>query len=171
MAVRADSTSTCSRPRRKRSPSLGHGTTIPSLAAQVWLTGGDVNAVTDATKILVVAGSAADGAATYPFEGTITISDNRVPSNVTTGANPPCKQRIVSPIPTTTSVQASGALLMRIDAKALFSNVDFSQLTKVSSTYVFSDDPSSPTYTQPSINLWTNLRSAGTYALSWSTTP
>ena len=153
-------------------PSLGHGTTTPSLAAQVWLTGGDVNAVTDATKILVVAGTATDdGAAAYPFEGTITISNNRVPANVTTGANPPCKQRIVSPIPTTTSIQASGGLLLRIDAKAFFANVDFSQLAKVSSTYVFSDDPSSPTYTQPSINLWTNLRSAGTYALSSSANP
>ena len=54
-----------------------------------------------------------------------------------------------------------------LGAKALFANVDFSELPKVSSTYVFSDDPSSPTYTQPSINLWTNLRSAGSYTFSW----
>ncbi|HEX4515561.1 MAG TPA: hypothetical protein VH054_18570 [Polyangiaceae bacterium] len=150
-------------------PSPGHGTTAPALAAQVWLTGGDVNAITDDTKILVVAGSASDdGGATFPFEGTITIGNNRVPSDVTTGANPPCKQRIVSPIGTTTSVQTTGGLLLRVDAKALFTNVDFSQLTKFSSTYGFSDDPTSTEYTQPSINLWTNLRSAGTYTFAWS---
>lgn len=153
-------------------PSLGHGTTTPALAAQVWLTGADVNAITDVTKILVVAGTARDdGGVVYPFTGTITIRTNRIPSNVTTGANPPCKQRIVSPIPTTTSVQTMGGLLLRVDAKALFANVDFSLLPNVASTYVFSDDPTSTAYTQPSINLWTNLRSAGTYTFTWSPSP
>jgi hypothetical protein len=146
-------------------PGLGHGTTTPSLAAQVWLTGGDVNATDDDTPILVVAGSASDDTgATYPFAGTITIGENRISSDVTTGANPPCKQRIVSPIATTATVATTGGLLLRVDAKRLFANVDFSQLAQGA----FSDDPNASDYTQPSINLWSNLRSAGTYAFSWS---
>ncbi len=153
----------------QRFSSLGHGTTTPSLAAQVWLTGGDVNAVSDATKILVVAGTARDDAGTdIPFEGTVTISTNRDSASTTAGTSPPCKQRIVSPIATTTTVATTGGLLLRVDAKRLFANVDFSKLAPDASGFAFSDDPSSPDYTQPSINLWTNLHSAGTYAFSWS---
>jgi len=147
----------------------GHGTTTPSLAAQIWLTGGDVNAVEDDTPILVVQGTATDDAnATYPFQGTITISTNRIPTNQTTGSNPPCRERIISPIPTTTTVQTTGGLLLRVDARQLFADVDFSALTQSGSTYVFSNDPSSASYTQPSINLWNNLRSTATYDFEWS---
>jgi hypothetical protein len=148
--------------------SLGHGTTTSSLAAQVWLTGGDVNAATDDTKILVVSGTAHDDDGTQiPFDGTITISTNRDTTDTTTGASPPCKQRIVSPIPTTVSVATTGGLLVRIDAKALFANVDFSKLAPSASGFSFSDDPSSADYTQPSVNLWSNLHSAGTYTFAW----
>ncbi len=150
-------------------PSLGHGTTTQSLAAQVWLTGGDVNALEDETKILTIVGSASDDTgATFPFAGSITIGTNRIPTNQTTGANPPCKQRIVSPIPTTTSVESTGGLLVRIDARRLFDDVDFSALPNANGTYTFSDDPSSASYTEPSINLWTNLHASGTYAFIWS---
>jgi len=149
-------------------PTPGHGSTYPTLVGQVWLTGGDIDSTSDVTKILVVAGTATDDAgANIPFEGSITIGTNRVPKNQTTGGNPICKQRIVSPIPTTVSVQSTGGLLVRIDAKRLFVNVDFSQLAKFSSTYGFSDDPTSAGYTQPSINLYSNLRSSGTYSFSW----
>ncbi|HEY1957930.1 MAG TPA: hypothetical protein VGH28_20055 [Polyangiaceae bacterium] len=149
-------------------PSPGHGSTYPTLVGQVWLTGGDVNATGDVTKILVVAGTATDDlGADIPFEGSITIGTNRVPSNQVGGGNPACKQRIVSPIPTNVSVQSSGGLLLRVDAKRLFVNVDFSQLEKFSSTYGFSDAPGTATYTQPSINLFSNLRSAATYSFSW----
>jgi hypothetical protein len=145
-------------------PTQGHGITTPAVAAQVWLTGGDVDSPTDATKILVVMGEAHDDSGTtVPFEGTITISDNRIPSNQTTGANPPCKQRIVSPITTSVAASATGGLLVRIDAKSLFVDVDFSKLQQ----NVFSDDPASADYTQPSIVLYGNLKSSGTYALSW----
>lgn len=149
-------------------PSDGHGTTYPTLVGQVWLTGGDINATDDVTKILVVAGTASDdGGTTIPFEGSITIGENRVPADQMTGGNPICKQRIVSPIPATVALQTTGGLLVRVDAKRLFVNVDFSQLQQFSSTYGFSDDPTSPDYTQPSINLYSNLRSAGTYTFSW----
>ncbi len=153
-------------------PSPGHGSTYPTLVGQVWLTGGDVNASSDATKILLVAGTATDDAgASIPFEGGISIGTNRVPSGQTGGGNPICKQRIVSPIPTSAQVQSSGGLLVRIDAKRLFVNVDFSQLRPFSGTYEFSDDPTSSDYTQPSINLYANLQSTGTYAISWEASP
>ncbi len=150
-------------------PVAGHGSTSPVLVGQVWLTGGDINAVTDLTKTLIVAGTATDDSgASIPFEGTLTIGANRVPSNQTTGGNPICKQRIVTPIQTSVAVQTSGELLVRIDAKRLFVNVDFGQLPKVSGTYAFSDDPTSTSYTQPSINLYANLRATGTYSFLWT---
>lgn len=102
-------------------PSLGHGTTTTALVGQVWLTGGDVNALDDATPILVVSGVARDDAgASIPFSGTVTIASNRLPANDSTGADPICKQRIVSPIPTTTSVEPTGRMLLRVDARRLF---------------------------------------------------
>lgn len=154
--------------------SLGHGTTSAAIVGQVWLTGGDVDTTEDTTAILAVSGIAQDDfGATIPFDGTITIGSNRAPQSTSTGADPICKQRIVSPIPTSIVVHATGALVLRIDARRLFTNVDFAQLTLASgaSTYAFSDDPASASYTQPSINLYENLRAEGTYAFSWEAAP
>ncbi len=149
-------------------PSYGHGTTYAAIVGQIWLTGGDVNTIASTTQVLVVAGTATDDTgANVPFEGAVTIGSNRSSPNATTGADPICHQRIVSPIPTTASVQTTGGLLVRIDATRLFTNVDFSQLQQFSSTYGFSDDPTSTSYTQPSINLYDNLRSTGPYTLTW----
>ena len=153
-------------------PVDGQGTTIPpARVGQVWLTGGDFNAVVDTTPILIVAGTASDdGGATIPFEGTITIGSNRQATGAQgAGANAICKQRIVS-IPTDVTVKPTGGLLLRIDPRQLFTNVDFSQLTKLpDATFTFSDQPGSPEYTQPSRNLFQNLESAGTlYTFSWS---
>jgi len=162
--------------------SRGHGTTLGVQAAQVWLTHGDVDTIADPNPypILDVEGTASLGNDVRPFVGQITISNNR--SNTAgnfPGAYPICKQRIVSPIPTTVGVQAQGGLLLTIDARQLFNNVDFGQLTKVSGSYVFSDDPSdsnpnsSTFYSQPSANLYSNLMSAGNasgpdlYSFSW----
>ncbi len=146
-------------------PAPGHGATTPALVGQVWLTGGDVNAVDDATEILVVSGVARDDAgATVPFSGTITIGKNRLPSGEATGADPICKERIVSPIQTTIAVEPRGSLVLRVDARRLFSNVDFSALVGGA----FSDDPSLADYTQPSINLFANLHSTGPYTFEWA---
>jgi hypothetical protein len=85
----------------------------------------------------------------------------------------------VTPIPTDVTVENGGGLLLRIDPRLLFNNVDFGQLGQFSDTYGFSDDPSdgnpeSPTfYSQPSANLFDNLLSAGTvhgpnvYSFEW----
>jgi hypothetical protein len=150
-------------------PASGQGTTLPpALLGQVWLTGGDINATEDTTPILVLAGTADQDGTTIPFEGKITIGSNReAGGSALAGADPICKQRIVS-IPTAVSVRSTGALLLRIDPRLLFVNVDLSQLTKFSSTYGFSDDPTSPDYTQPSLNLYQDLHSAGAlYTFSW----
>jgi hypothetical protein len=153
-------------------PEGGHGTTTSALAGQVWITGGDVNDATDETPILQIAGTAEKDGKSYPFTGTITIAENRQQdtSSGAAGGSPICKQRIVSPIPTNVQVDGAGGLLLRIDPRLLFTNVDFSQLVATSpGMYAFSDDPSSSTYTQPSINLYANLHSGGAvYAFSWS---
>ncbi len=39
-----------------------------------------------------------------------------------------CKERIVSPIPTSIRVRAGGALWLRVDPRQLFTNVDFGAL-------------------------------------------
>ena len=147
-------------------PAQAQGSTIPAaLVGQVWLTGGDINATTDATPILVLAGTAHDATgAVIRFEGRITINAQAATGEAA-GQDPVCKRRIVS-VPTSVSVQTTGGLLLRVDPRLLFVNVDFSQLTKTGDTYEFSSDPSSD---QASLNLYNNLRSAGAlYTFSWS---
>ena len=163
-------------PVPQRFPVLGHGTTLPALVGQVWLTGGPVDQTTDVTPILVIEGTADRAGDVRPFRGQITISSNRQESSGTSaGANTICKQRIVTPVPTPgVTIQHDGGLLVRIDPRILFVNVDFGALGKFSTGYGFSDDPSqtdpaSPLYySQPSANLYQNLHSAGAlYSFTW----
>lgn len=163
-------------PLPQRFPALAHGTTLPALVAQVWLTGGPIDSAVDARPILLLEGTADRAGDVRPFTGSITISSNRAPQGGTSaGASPICKQRIVTPIPTpNVTIQHQGGLLLRIDPHGLFVNVDFGALGKFSSGYGFSDipseaDPSSPLYySQPSANLYQNLHAAGSlYQLSW----
>jgi hypothetical protein len=146
----------------------GQGTTIPpALAGQVWLTTGDVNSP-DTTPILTIAGTAERDGTTMPFTGTITIGTNHEETGTEiAGGDPICKEHIVL-IPTSVVVGTTGGLLVRIDPRLLFVNVDFSQLTKFSDTFGFTDDPGSPDYTQPSLNLYQNLHSSSAYSFSWS---
>jgi hypothetical protein len=62
-------------------------------------------------------------------------------------------------------------LVLRVDPRQLFVNVDFGALQPLkasSGVYTFSDDPASAGYTQPSRNLYQNLHSAGgLYIFSW----
>ncbi len=156
-------------------PRSGHGTTLEAIVGQVWLTGGAVDQTNDATPILLLEGTADRDGDVRPFKGQITISTNRLEQGGTTaGSNTICKQRIVSPIPTSITIQHAGGLVLRIDPRTLFVNVDFGALVKFSSDYGFSDDPSqtdpkSPTvYTQPSANLYENLHAGtGLYAFEW----
>ncbi|MEO6572512.1 MAG: hypothetical protein ABIP89_01645 [Polyangiaceae bacterium] len=151
-------------------PELGSGSTLPSRVAEVWLTGGDVNALDDDTVVLDVAGTADRAGQIYPFSGQVTIGQNRAGSDVggaLPGAHPLCKQRIVSPILASITSADGGLLVLHLDPKALFTNVDFSQLAKTSDAppaYAFSDTIED----QPSINLYQNLRAAGPlYRFDW----
>jgi len=169
-------------PVPQRFPSLGHGTTLGALVAQVWLAGGgddhDVDELSDTTPILVIEGTADRAGELRPFSGQITIASNRQPTGgAVAGSNTICKQRIVSPIPTRVAIAHTGGLVLRVDPRQLFVNVDFAQLGKLTNGYGFSDDPSqldpkSPLYySQPSVNLYQNLHSAGTqsplYSFVW----
>jgi hypothetical protein len=149
----------------------GEGTATHALAGELWLTGGDVNATDDNTVILDTAGTANDGTRSMPFEGQVTIGQNRaiLPSSpALPGSSPICKQRIVSPIPVDLTPQAGGALLVRINPAGWFRNVDFSALgasAESPGVYAFLDNNSD----QPSLNLYSGLRMVDpeTYDFIW----
>ena len=81
------------------------------------------------------------------------------------GASPICKERIVSPIPTSLQIERQGALWLRVDPRRLFTNVDFGALAADGDHFSFRDDSSD----QPSANLYNNLKQGGgLYAFSWA---
>jgi hypothetical protein len=145
-------------------PTRGNGTDAQTLAAELWLTGGDIDADTDRTVLLDVAGTATRGAETFPFEAQLTISGNRVtpPRNpALPGSNPLCRQRIVSPIPFEARLAEGSQVALRVDPRAWFDAVDFSTLTRTSDSplaYRFIDDQSSSS--QADKALFAALRSA-----------
>jgi hypothetical protein len=113
-------------------PLPGQGTADPAVEADVWLTGGDINAEDDSTPILQVAGTASKGMQSWPFTATVTIGQNRaVPvQNVSMpGAYPICHQRIASLIPINFTMQNGGTLVLRVDPRGMFNAVDFTTLT------------------------------------------
>jgi len=142
----------------------------PALVEQVWLTGGDINAVADTTPILVIAGTATEGVAAFSFTGTVTIGANHASSGGTGGGDSICQERIVSPIQDPLTIQTTGGLLLRIDPRPFFVDVDFSRLPADASTggYAFGDDPSVPAYAPTGQNLYSNLRSTAPYGFSWT---
>jgi hypothetical protein len=149
-------------------PTRGRGTTLEARAGQVWLTSNDVNLAnvpSPPTVILDLLGSAERDGEVRPFEAKLTIASNRVDtSGSAAGGSPICKERIVSPIPTTIRVESTGALWLRVDPRLLFTNVDFGALEARGDVYVFKDDSSD----QPSANLYNNLKQAGPlYDFSW----
>jgi hypothetical protein len=119
------------------SPSLttfttsAQGTLNRALEADVWLTGGDINATEDMTPILQVAGTATRAGGSWPFEGTVTIGTNRAispPNAAMPGANPICRERIASLIPIDFTLTNGGTLDVRVDPRGMFDGVDFSTL-------------------------------------------
>jgi len=157
-------------PERQTFPVTGEGVTAPpAIVAQVWLTGGRVDHPDDATPILKVEGTGEKGGDTRPFAGTITIGYNRLQSGAdgnAAGAAPICKQRIVTPIPVSLALQKTGSLLLRMDPRYLFVNVDFSALPASGDAFGFTDDVAQKD--QPSLNLYNNLRAASRlYTFEW----
>lgn len=149
-------------------PSTGFATSEPALSGEVWLTRGDVNERASSTRVLRVSGSAERGGKTYPFHGELSIGQNRVvePTDpALPGQHPICKQRIVSPVPVDLAASEGRSLLLRIDARGIFANVDFATLPEGGDAYVFSDENGSD---QASDNLYAGLRRAsGVYSFSW----
>jgi hypothetical protein len=124
------------------SPSLttfsktAQGTANKAVEANVWLTGGDINAAEDSTPILQVAGTASRNGDSWPFDATITIGSNRAiaaPNAGMPGANPICRQRIASLIPVEFTLSDGGTLDVRVDPRGMFNGVDFSTLAPMGS--------------------------------------
>lgn len=145
----------------------GDGTSDEARTAELWLTGGDVNADEDPTRILDVAGTATKGDTTIAFEGQVTIGSNwqqQAADPSLPGAHPVCKLRIVSPIAIDLAPRDGGTLLLRVDPRAWFANVDFAQLPISEGTARIADAPTD----SASANLFAGLHaSTGAYALSW----
>jgi len=145
-------------------PVAGNGTDAQTRSGELWLTGGNIDATVDRTVLLDVEGTATKGADTYPFNGTLSISSNRVvpPSNpALPGSNPLCRQRIVSPIPFEARLSDGATLSLFVDPRAWFAAVDFADLSKVSDApllYQFVDDQGSSH--QADKALYAALRSA-----------
>ncbi len=154
----------------QRFPAPGSGTSERAPTGEIWLNGGDVNDPSDTTVILDIQGTAEKDGISYPFEGQVTISTNRVSpveDVAQPGSNPICKQRIVTPIPTDIQPTTGGALLVRVNPRGWFGNVEFAALERVSDApplYRFADSSEDP----PSRNLYGGLTASGeTYSFHW----
>ncbi len=147
----------------------GHGTLEPAATGEVWLTGGEIDAQNDPTPILTYAGTATKDGVARRFRGVVTIGQNRaLPSSdpATPGANPLCKQRIVTPIPVDITPSHTGTLVLRVRPEVWFARVDFghlpvgTELTHLNQIPDSLDDPTSNT-------LFQGLRAAHGYRIEW----
>lgn len=151
-------------------PAKGEGTADRAIVGEVWLTHGDVDATDDPGVILDVAGTAERDGGVFPFEGNLTIGANRVPPIADPSlpsAHPICKERIVSPIDVSLTPKNGGSLLLRIDPRGWFTNVDFAALDRVSDApplYAFADE----TEPGPNASLYHGIQArTGVYQFSW----
>ncbi len=156
-------------PAGLRFPVRGAGTKDHAVTAEIWLGASDINAQSDDTVLLDVAGTAVKGAARVPFEGTITIRKNRAipPENAAQpGGNPLCEQRIISPIPVSLDLFDGGTLDIAIEPRAWFDGVKFDKLTEdTPGHFLFGDDSAS----QPDINLYMGFRgNQGAYGFAFT---
>ena len=149
-------------------PAPAEGTADRAATAQVWLFGTSIDAQDDPTIILSLRGVATKDGATFPFDGTITIGKNRKrvaddPSRP--GANPLCRERIVTPIPVDFVPQEGGHVVLRVDPKVWLAGVDFAALDQGDDgKFHFRDDANGA----PSIALYDGLRSRDAYAFEWT---
>ena len=137
-----------------------------ALAGEVWLSAGDVNAQSSSAIILAASGEAHRDGRRYPFSARLTIGQNRAipPENpALPGANPICKQRIVSPVPVELALEPGESLILRVDPARFFANVDFSTLELSPSDpnrYEFEDSQHA---NQASDSLYAGLRGTAGY--------
>jgi hypothetical protein len=155
-------------PEPQAFPTRGFATTEPSLTGEVWLSQGNVNQTASSTVVLRVSGEAERDGHSFPFEGKFSIGQNRLvpPTDAALpGQHPICKQRIVSPIEVDLGPSSERALLLRIDPRGMFGNVDFETLSPVEGVFRFADQTG---VDQASDNLYAGLRrSSGVYRFSW----
>jgi hypothetical protein len=149
-------------------PVRGEGTQTAAKTAEVWLTGGDVNADIDSTVILEVEGTAQQSERSYPFTGSVTISANRK-ANVTNpalpGASPICHQRIVTPILVDLTPTNGGTLKLQVDPRPMFNGVDFASLGTPDGSFSLIPDDSSGAGGALYRGLHSN---AAVYTFTWS---
>jgi hypothetical protein len=149
-------------------PNHGFATTDVAATGEVWLSQGDVNQAASGAVILRVSGTAARDGQSFPFEAALTIGQNRVvpvTDPALPGQHPICKQRIVSPIPLELRPAPQRALLLRVDPRNMFGNVDFATLTESGGVFRFADQAG---VDQASDNLYAGLRrSSGVYSFAW----
>ena len=152
-------------------PAAGTGTAARAVTGEVWLTGGRIDALDDRTRIAEVAGTAARGSESMRFEGTITIGKNRLAGQTDParpGANPLCAERIVTPIPVDFTPTDGGTLVVRVDPRGWFANVEFGELAPVSPASDLRRIPDESTG-QPATNLYRGLRaSTGVYRFEFT---
>lgn len=151
----------------------GRGTRDLARSCEVWLGGARIDDENDNTAVFAASGMAARGTDVIPFTARLTIGKSRIAaSNDPTrpGATPLCSLRIVAPIGCAVLPEQGGTLHVRIDARSVFGNVEFSDLPAPSGepngprAFLDSNDG------QPNINLFSGIRaSGGTYALDWQT--
>ena len=159
-------------------PVQGNGIDLEAKSAEVWLNGGVIDAPDDPTIILDIAGTATNAAQTIPFQGGLTIGQNRtIPTQnpALPGLNPICQQRIVRPIVFDVTLSQGGTLLVRIDPRQLFGAADFSTLMQASITpplWQFPDCSGTNCAgrgSQAEQLVYDGLRSAsGTYSFEWT---
>jgi len=148
----------------------GNGTTDPSPIGEVWLVNDQVEAVTDTTIIAVLGGTATKDGVSYPFSANISISTgNRgiASDPATPGANPICKQRIVTQIPTHFSLSQGGTLLLRVDPAQWLTAIEFSDLMadpNRAGSFIFPDDKPD----QQSGNLFSAVHAFASYQLTFT---
>jgi hypothetical protein len=151
-------------------PDPGSGTADHAVTGEVWLTGARIDALEDRTVIADVAGTATRGSEAMRFEGTITIGKNRANTDIDParpGAKPLCAERIVTPIPISITPTSGGSLVVRVDPRAWFANVELGELEPVSPATDLRRIPDDSS-NQPATNLYGGLRaSAGVYSFEW----
>lgn len=156
-------------------PVTGDGSSIPAATGQVWLMHGDVTAASDPLPLLSLAGTVDTGGGPVPFAAGVTIDQGRLPNASTASSSTSglpgsvqiCTLRIVSGIPVDLTLTQSGTLVLHLEPKALFEDVDFTDLPPCDSStdeLCFTNDDSN----KSSRNLFTNLTTAGAvYTFGW----
>ncbi len=151
-----------------RIPAGGRGTSDRAVTGELWLTRGDVDAPDDRTVIAEVEGEVTLPAGSKPFRGSVTFGANRSSAAVDParpGADAPCKQRIVSPIPIDVTPTEGGLLSVRVDPRGWFALVPFDDLRESGGVLVFDDANSNAS----SVGLADGIRAVrGVTTFAWS---